>query len=145
MITMIDFIKRLLDEAPEEFKGEATTPEAKHLFDVNEDCEKLEEERAIQFHHLVAKALFLCKRARPDLQLVVAFLSTRVKKPDQDDWKKPKRMVQYLRQSWALSLTLEDEDLRVVKWWVDAAFAVHPDMRSQTGGDMNLGKGIVYG
>jgi hypothetical protein len=28
-----------------------------------------------------------------------------------------------------------------MKWWVDGSFAVHPDMRSHTGGTMSLGKG----
>ena len=31
----------------------------------------------------------------------------------------------------------------VVKWWADAAFAVHKDMKSHTGGIMTLGKGAV--
>jgi hypothetical protein len=31
-----------------------------------------------------------------------------------------------------------------VKWWIDASFAVHPDMRSHTGNTMSLGKGSVY-
>ena len=31
------------------------------------------------------------------------------------------------------------------KWWIDASFAVHPDMRSHTGGAMTLGKGAIYG
>jgi hypothetical protein len=31
-----------------------------------------------------------------------------------------------------------------VKWWIDASFAVHPDMKSHTGGTMSLGKGSVY-
>jgi hypothetical protein len=34
--------------------------------------------------------------------------------------------------------------LAMVKWWIDASFAVHLDMRSQTGGTMLLGKGSVY-
>ena len=34
--------------------------------------------------------------------------------------------------------------MRIVKWWVDASFAVHPDMKSHTGGVMTLGKGAVY-
>ena len=31
----------------------------------------------------------------------------------------------------------------MVSWWADAAFAVHPDMKSHTGGIMSLGKGAV--
>ena len=34
---------------------------------------------ADMFHHNVAKLLFLCKRAQPDIQTSVAFLCTRVK------------------------------------------------------------------
>jgi len=29
-------------------------------------------------------------------------------------------------------------------WWVDASFAVHPNMRSHTGGVMTLGSGGAY-
>jgi hypothetical protein len=36
------------------------------------------------------------------------------------------------------------DDGNVIKWWIDASFAVHPDMRSHTGGTMSLGKGSVY-
>ena len=43
-----------------------------------------------------------------------------------------------------MSLTLEADDLRVVKWWVDGSFAVHPDMKSHTGATMTLGKGSPY-
>jgi KUP system potassium uptake protein len=52
--------------------------------------------------------------------------------------------VKYLRGTQQLSLTLEADDTHVVKWWVDAAFAVHHDMRSQTGVTMTMGKGSVY-
>jgi hypothetical protein len=41
-------------------------------------------------------------------------------------------------------LTLEADNLQVVKWWVDASYAVHPDMKSHTGATMTLGKGSVY-
>lgn len=42
-----------------------------------------------------------------------------------------------------MHLTLEADDLQVIKWWVDASFAVHRDMRSHTGGTMSMGKGAV--
>jgi hypothetical protein len=32
-----------------------------------------------------------------------------------------------------------------MKWWVDAAFGVHPDMKSHTGGVLSFGGGAVYG
>jgi len=32
--------------------------------------------------------LFVAKRARPDILLVVSFLTARVKEPDCDDWSK---------------------------------------------------------
>lgn len=38
-------------------------------------------------------------------------------------------------------LTLEANNPQVIKWWVDASFAVHQDMRSHKGGVMSLGKG----
>jgi hypothetical protein len=44
-----------------------------------------------------------------------------------------------------MPLTLEADSMHIVKWWVDASFAVHPDMKSHTGGVMSLGKGAIYG
>lgn len=145
VISMVDYIERFLSESPEDFSGEASTPAAKHLFEVDDSAAKLDTERAVLFHHLVARLVFLCKRARPDVQLAVGFLTTRVKGPDEHDWKKLKRLVQYLRATSELPLTLEADSVHVVKWWVDAAFATHCDMRSQSGGAMSLGKGVVYG
>jgi len=124
--------------------GHATTPAAEHLFKVNEGAEALSEADADIFHSITAKLLFLCKRARPDIQTPIAFLCTRVAKPDTDDYKKLRRVVCYLRDTKKLTLTLEADDLQVIKWWIDASFAVHSDMRSHTGGTMSLGKGSVY-
>ena len=53
-------------------------------------------------------------------------------------------MIRYLRTAADMPLTLEAENLQIVKWWVDASFAVHPDMKSHTGGVLLLGRGAVY-
>jgi hypothetical protein len=88
-MTMNDFIQELLKECPDDLmKGTSTTPAALHLFAVNPDCEKLDSDTSTMYHHLTAKLLYLSKRTRPDLQLAVSFLSTRVLAPDADDWKK---------------------------------------------------------
>ena len=44
-----------------------------------------------------------------------------------------------------MPLTLEADNLQLVKWWIDGAFATHQDMRSHTGGALSLGKGVLTG
>ena len=144
-IQMFDFIDKMLKDLPADMDGTARTPAAEHLFTVNPTPKPLPEDTAVLFHHNVAKLLFLCKRARPDLQTAVAFLSTRVKSPDDDDYKKLARVMRYLRATAHLPLTLEADNLQVIKWWIDGAFATHPDMQSHTGGMLSLGKGAIYG
>ncbi len=144
-IKMIPYITNMLDEVPNDMAGESATPASSHLFQVNEDADKLDEETAQLFHHNVAKLLFLCKRARPDIQTAIAFLCTRVKDPDTDDYKKLTRTIRYLRGTVDLPLTLEADNISIIKWWVDASYAVHPDMKSHTNGMLSLGKGATYG
>ena len=142
---MMDYVDKILAALPKEMDGEAPTPAPNHLFDVDDDCPLVSEEKAQFFHTYVAKTLFLCKRARPDLQTAVAFLCTRVKSCNEDDYKKLTRMLQFIRSTKDDYLTLSAHSLHNVRWWVDASYAVHPDMRSHTGGAMSLGKGVVYG
>jgi hypothetical protein len=143
-VRMEDYVESILEDAPANMDGEAPTPAAQHLFTVNDDGEKLGQEDADLFHQMTAKLLFLGKRARPDIQAAVAFLTTRVQEPDTDDYKKLARTIKYLRATPKLVLTLEAEGMAVTKWWVDAAFAVHRDMKSHTGGTMSMGKGSIY-
>ena len=143
---MEDYVKTVLEESPADMSGEAATPAANHLFETNSNSPTLlDKDKSELFHHITAKLLFLCKRARPDIQTAVAFLCTRVKAPDVDDYKKLARVIKYLRGTVNMPLTLEAENLQLVKWWVDASFAVHEDMKSHTGGAMSLGKGVIYG
>ena len=39
-------------------------------------------------------------------------------------------------------LVLSADNLHIIKWFVDASFAVHPDFRSHTGGAMTMGNGF---
>ena len=66
------------------------------------------------------------------------------KAPDTDDYKKLARVICYLQATADMPLTLEAENLQIVKWWMDASFAVHSDMKSHTGGVLLLGRGAVY-
>jgi len=145
-IKMENYVKKMYEEFPyqEELGNKkASTPASATLFKVNIDCDKLNKGKAEVFHTWVAKALFLSKRSRLDIILTVAFLCTRVKGSDEDDWKKLIRLILYLRSTKNLYLTLEATNLSIVRWWADAAFAVHSDMKSHTGGAMTLGKGMI--
>jgi hypothetical protein len=95
-IIMKDYIIEMLEELLEDMAGEAATPAANHLFEVNNQPVLLSKERSDMFHHHTAKLLFLSKRARPDIQTAVAFLTTRVKSPDEDDYKKLGRYMKYI-------------------------------------------------
>jgi hypothetical protein len=81
----------------------------------------LNKEQAMQFHHTVAQTLFVSTRVRRDIQTVVAFLTTRVKRPDEDDWGKLKRLLRYLKGTKHLKLTLSVDTLSRIRWWVDAS------------------------
>ena len=143
---MTEYVEKMLDECPEYLggRGTARTPATTKLFEVNESTDQLDENKADEFHHVVAQLLFLSKRARPDLQTAVAFLTTMVTVPDEDDMKKLGRVMKYLRETKDLFLTLSADNLHALNWWVDASFAVHKDMRSHTGVMLSLGRGAVY-
>ena len=83
-------------------------------------------------------------RARPDIQVPVSYLTSRVTKEDEDDWKKLKRMLQYINATINMKMTLSVDDLIIIKTWVDASYATHNDMKSHTGANITLGKGTIY-
>jgi len=96
------------------------------------------------FHPNVDKHLYLCKRARPDIQTAVAFLTTRLRKPDEDDLKKLCRVMMHTSNTSHNPLTLEADGTNIIKWWVDSSYATYDDMKSPTGVVMTLGKGAIY-
>ena len=71
----------------------------------------------------------------------------RVKAPDIDDWKKLIRMLRYLKGTVDLRITLSASNATTtglsLKWHIDAAFAVHLDYKSHSGGNLTLGKGSI--
>ena len=138
---MDDYVSDLVNEKPSDMDDRiANTPAASHLFQVNGEALKLDDEKSELFHHLVAKLLYLSKRSRPDLLTCVSFLCTRVKSPDVDDYKKLNRCLNYLKDTQDIHLTLGCIDNSPINWWVDASFAVHDDMRSHTGATVSMGR-----
>jgi hypothetical protein len=79
-IGMIKYIKDMQDEFPITFKStdKASLPAGDSLFNKGQG-KKLETKHSEAFHMMVVKGLFLCKRARHDMQPTIAVLCTRVK------------------------------------------------------------------
>ena len=66
---------------------------------------------------------------RRDIQTAVSFLTTRVKKPDEDDWGKLKRALKYLNGTRRLKITLTIESMGVIKCFVDVSHNTHWDCK----------------
>ena len=45
------------------------------------------------FHSVMEKFMYLEERARPNIEIAISFLCTRVYRSDVDDWKKLKRFL----------------------------------------------------
>ena len=90
------------------------------------------------------RLLFANKRARPDIQVCVAFLSTRVKSPTEQDYKKVGKVVSYLKEKVHLSLVIVglDNSGRLT-WNINASFTVYPDCKSHTGAYLTLVHGSI--
>eukprot|EP00956_Cyclotella_meneghiniana_P002567 scaffold3022_cov42-Cyclotella_meneghiniana.AAC.3 len=146
-MSMMKHIDKIFKDFPEDIGKSSQTPASENLFKIRDPEENdkskkwLDPERTKDFHHTVAQLLFVSTRVRRDIQTAVAFLTTRVKKPDQDDWGKLKRVLKYLKGTKHMRLRLSVDNLGVIHWWVDASYNVHEDCKGQTGAMMSLGRG----
>ena len=144
-VTMFDYVKEIMlafDKIDSKGNGIKLSAAPADLFKVDEDATKLGTQRAKDSHMIVAKTLYATKRARPDTCTSIAFLTTRVREPDKDDWSKLRHLIRYLRGSKELPLILSANGSGILKWWIDGSFAVHPNIRGHTGGGLSLGRGF---
>jgi hypothetical protein len=69
-------------------------------------------------------------------------LTTRLRAPDKEDWKKLVHFMRYIRGTRTMPMILSANGSGILKWWVDAPFAVHPKMCGHLGGGLFLGPGF---
>ena len=63
--------------------------------------------------------------------MAVALLCTKVQAPNEDNYRKLARVMQYLCCMNEMTLTIEPGIN--AQWWVENSYGVHPDMHSQSG------------
>jgi histone deacetylase 1/2 len=127
-----------------EVTGSVTTPALPNLFEVVESPALTPERRSV-FHSVVAKLLYLAKRTRPDILTAVAFLTTRVTDPSDNDWKRMERVLKYLNGTPELGVILRPAaGAMALQAFADAAYGVHADGKSHSGLCIALGDGPVF-
>jgi hypothetical protein len=144
-ISMRSYLEEAIQESLMYISREAANPATKSLFDVDQDSQTLKKGESEVFHSVVAKLLFVATRAQMDILLTVSFLCTRVSKSTEEDQSKLKRLLEYIKGTINLDYTLAADDLGRMRSWVDASYAVRPDMKSHTGGITSFGTGGLLG
>ena len=109
-------LNKLIANFPEEIMNTFPTLTGDHLFEVLPDKERniFDKETVTACHHSVAQLIFGTQRVRKDIQTSVNFLTTRLREPDEDDWSKLQRILQYLRRKIYITFILRSESLNVI-------------------------------
>jgi hypothetical protein len=140
-ISMGNMISEFLAEVGADDNARAESPAANYLYNVDENDELLNNSDKEHLHSMVAKALYMAKRGRPDILTAVSFLTTRVNSPNKGDYKKLKRLSSYLNGTKEMKLILKANIPFKLHCYVDASYAVHVDGKGRTGNVVTLGTG----
>ena len=110
-----EHIGNIINSFPEKFQKtqKELTPCASNHYDKGKGG--LSEKEKEMFHSIVAQALFVSNRSRPDILPTVVVLSSRVRNPNEDDWKKLGKLVRYLNNTMDLHLVPKYDDVRITR------------------------------
>ena len=93
--------------------------------------------------NVCGKVSFIGKRGRPCIQVPVAFLCIRAQWPTEPGWHKLIHMLNCLKRAQEGWVDFVSAGFIMTKWYADAAFAVHPGMKSHNRNTMSLGEGAI--
>jgi hypothetical protein len=96
------------------------------------------------FHKKTAQLLYLAKRARPDVLMVVSFLCTRVQSATVEDQRKLMRVLGYITSTVEQVLVLRATGTPQIRAYIDAAYAIHEDSKLHMGVIIYVGQTLVY-
>jgi hypothetical protein len=143
-ITMDGMVEKIIaDSLTDKLEFVTRTPAGDDLFDTLTESPLLDETRRRHFHTMTARLQYLSRRTRPDIQLSVAMLATRVTKATEIDQCKLDRIIRYLHQSHVkgqrgIDLTPGEAGIQPFGYF-DASYGVHVDGKSHTGSCITIG------
>jgi hypothetical protein len=142
-VDMKNYVTETIRDFPDKIRKKAASPAKVELHWIDSRSKLLNKERREKFHSVVMKLMFVCQRCRLDITTAISFLCTRVSQPTEQDWIKLMRVLEFLNGTVEDCLTLGADSLEELLSFVDVSFAVHPDMKSHTGGGASFGRGII--
>ena len=143
VINMTSYIENILSN--NQITQQSDYPSTLNLFEENENIQLLNPELQKKLHTIIAQLLFLSKRARPDIALVVNHLSSRVNKFNNNDYNKILKCLHYLNKTKNNELILScnnDKNGLILYCYADASHNVHSECKSRSGRIFTLGQGI---
>ena len=120
------------------------TPATKELYNDLEDERLLDDEQSDIYHSVVQKLMYLCNRARPDIEPALSYLFTKVSRPNQGDRAKLDRVLDFLKVTKDDKQVIGATSLDKLMTWVDASYAIHDNMRSHIEGMMSFRIGALH-
>ena len=103
-----------IEEFPEDITASVVMLATDHLFDVSKREVRRKEAEVRAFQRDTIRLLFLYKWSRPDIQTALEFLTTRVKEPMEEYWKKLVRVLASLNGTPEEFLMLSMEDTKLI-------------------------------
>ena len=124
------YIEKSIDLFGEKLSTKVSLPAKKGLQNIYEISTRIEKKDTYIFHFIVAILLWVEKRGRPNIEPVILFLCTRVTKSTKEDKATLRRVLKYIKHTIYDKSVMVADSLRQFCAWVDAAYGVHPDLKS---------------
>lgn len=139
IVSATRMVKETLEQCSDMLGRMTLTPASSTLFEVDLRSHSLDKKRQERFHSVVAKLLYVSKHGRPDILTAVAFLTTRVTRPSEEDERKLIRVLNYLNCHPDLVMRFSGCPGSFIRAYVDASYAVHIDGKSHSGVVVTVG------
>ena len=111
-----------------------STPANDHLFQVRRHCFS-----SYSCTNTICECMGMMQHTDPS-----CFSDNLGKRPWWNDWGKLKWVLKYLNRTQFSKLTLQPLTLDIVKWYVNASYAIHDNCQGHTGGGHNHGERGYY-
>ena len=100
VFTIFNYLEDVIVECAKDLKNSCSYyPGNDQLFKVLQDSPRLPPKDAEPFYCHVTRLLFVSKRAKPNIQVCVAFICTQVKSPTEQDYRKLGTVISYLEET----------------------------------------------